>query len=65
MKIMQESQVAAMFAQAYAGGVSGSDTLDKALLDGRKEDGTDFHSLAAKVGGLSRSVAKELNYGLN
>jgi len=34
------------------------------ILEGNKEDGTDLHSLNAKVSGLSRSAAKTLYYAL-
>ena len=57
-----EASVAAMFGEAYNKSVSGTDAFNRAILLGSKEEGTDYHSLTAKGCGVTRDIAKGVNF---
>ena len=59
----QESVVASIFADCQYK-MAGSTQFGYSVLAGSKEDGTDMHSMTAKTIGISRSIAKECNYGM-
>lgn len=59
----QESVVASIFADSVYK-IAGSTQFGHAVLAGSKDDQTDMHSVTAKVIGISRSVAKNANYGM-
>ncbi len=55
----QEQWVAAVLGDSYAGeGRAGSTPFSRMLLTGRKEDGSDLHSVVARDIGISRDHAK-------
>lgn len=54
----QELWIAAMLAQAFAGGEFGSDPFLAAMLTGSKEQATDLYSLVANSIGIKRNQAK-------
>jgi DNA polymerase gamma 1 len=59
----QESVVASIFADSYYK-IAGSTQFGHSILAGSKEDGTDMHSMTAKTIGISRTIAKNCNYGM-
>lgn len=59
----QESVVASIFADSFYK-LAGSTQFGHSVLVGSKEDGTDMHSMTAKTIGISRSIAKGCNYGM-
>jgi len=59
----QESVVASIFADSHYK-IAGSTQFGHSVLAGSKEDGTDMHSMTAKTIGISRSIAKNCNYGM-
>ncbi len=59
----QESVVASIFADSYHK-ISGSTQFGHSVLAGSKSDGTDMHSMTAKTISISRSIAKNCNYGM-
>jgi len=59
----QESVVASIFADSYYK-IAGSTQFGHSVLAGSKEDGTDMHSMTAKTIGISRTIAKNCNYGM-
>lgn len=59
----QESVIASVFADAHYG-IAGSTQFSHSILAGSKEDGTDMHSMTAKRIGISRTIAKNCNYGM-
>lgn len=59
----QESVVASIFADSVYK-VAGSTQFSHSVLAGSKEDGTDMHSMTAKAIGISRTIAKNCNYGM-
>lgn len=59
----QESVVASIFADSVYK-ISGSTQFGHSVLAGSKDDGTDMHSMTAKTIGISRTIAKNCNYGM-
>jgi len=59
----QESVVASIFADSYYQ-IAGSTQFGHSVLAGSKDDGTDMHSMTAKAIGISRTIAKNCNYGM-
>lgn len=59
----QESVVASIFADSVHR-ISGSTQFGHSVLAGSKEDGTDMHSMTANAIGISRTIAKNCNYGM-
>lgn len=59
----QEAQIFAMYADTSYG-ISGSTPCGNINLVGNKDNGTDVHSLLAKVAGIKRKDAKTINYAL-
>jgi DNA polymerase gamma 1 len=59
----QEAVVASIFADTEYK-ISGSTQYGHSVLAGSKDDGTDMHSMTAKRIGISRTVAKNCNYGM-
>ncbi|MGL4569027.1 MAG: hypothetical protein ACRCU6_10955, partial [Fusobacteriaceae bacterium] len=59
----EELQIARIYGDSYAG-VSGSNPFSQAILTGRKEDGTEFHSITGKEAEVSRDCSKQINYGV-
>jgi DNA polymerase gamma 1 len=59
----QESVVASIFADSYYK-IAGSTQFGHSVLAGSKEDGTDMHSMTAKTISISRTIAKNCNYGM-
>uniref|UniRef100_A0A914VI25 Mitochondrial DNA polymerase catalytic subunit n=1 Tax=Plectus sambesii TaxID=2011161 RepID=A0A914VI25_9BILA len=59
----QEQWVAAVLGDSYVGtGKAGATPFSRMVLAGRKEDGSDLHSVVARDVGISRDHAKTLNY---
>jgi DNA polymerase gamma 1 len=59
----QEAVVASIFADSHYK-IAGSTQYGHSVLAGSKEDGTDMHSVTAKRIGISRTIAKNCNYGM-
>jgi DNA polymerase gamma 1 len=59
----QESVVASIFADSCYK-IAGSTQFGHSILAGSKEDGTDNHSMTAKTINISRTIAKNCNYGM-
>lgn len=59
----QESVVASIFADCQYR-MAGSTQFGHSVLAGSKEDGTDMHSVTASTIGISRTIAKNCNYGM-
>lgn len=59
----QESVIASVFADSYHK-IPGSTQFSYSILAGSKDDGTDIHSMTAKTINISRSIAKNCNYGM-
>ena len=59
----QEAVVASIFADSEYK-IAGSTQFSHSILAGSKDDGTDMHSMTARTIGISRSVAKNCNYGM-
>jgi DNA polymerase gamma 1 len=59
----QESVVASIFADSHYR-IAGSTQFGHSVLAGSKDDGTDMHSMTAKAIGISRTIAKNCNYGM-
>jgi DNA polymerase gamma 1 len=59
----QEAVVASIFADSYHK-LAGSTQFSHSILAGSKDDGSDMHSMTAKVIGIGRPVAKGCNYGM-
>lgn len=59
----QESVIASIFADSHYR-IAGSSQFSHSILAGSKDDGTDMHSMTAKTIGISRTVAKNCNYGM-
>jgi DNA polymerase gamma 1 len=59
----QESVIASIFADAHYK-IAGSTQFSHSILAGSKDDGTDMHSVTARTIGISRSIAKNCNYGM-
>lgn len=59
----QEAVVASIFADSHYK-IAGSTQYGHSVLAGSKEDGTDMHSMTAKRIGISRTIAKNCNYGM-
>lgn len=60
----EELNVAGMFSEAYNQSASGKDLLNKALLEGTKENRTDLHTKVADDVGVPRDVAKAINFAM-
>ncbi|KAH8400544.1 hypothetical protein KR222_006186, partial [Zaprionus bogoriensis] len=58
----QELWIASVLGDAYAHGEHGATPLGWMTLSGSKANGSDMHSITAKVVGISRDHAKVLNY---
>ncbi|KAM8715192.1 hypothetical protein ACLKA7_002267 [Drosophila subpalustris] len=58
----QELWIASVLGDAYAHGEHGATPLGWMTLSGSKSNGSDMHSITAKVVGISRDHAKVLNY---
>lgn len=58
----QEMRIASMFADAHIGSLTGATPLSWTVLCGDKNEGTDAHSTLASHLGISRSLAKTLNF---
>lgn len=58
----QELWIASVLGDAYAHGQHGATPLGWMTLSGSKSNGSDMHSITAKVVGISRDHAKVLNY---
>lgn len=59
----QEAVVASIFADSYHK-IAGSTQFSHSILAGSKDDGSDMHSMTAKVIGITRAIAKGCNYGM-
>ena len=59
----QELWIASVLGDAHFAGMHGSTGIGWMTLEGRRSDGTDFHSNTASIADISRSDAKVLNYG--
>jgi DNA polymerase gamma 1 len=59
----QEAVVASIFADSNYK-IAGSTQYSHSVLAGSKDDGTDMHSMTAKRIGISRTIAKNCNYGM-
>ncbi|MGL4568529.1 MAG: hypothetical protein ACRCU6_08415 [Fusobacteriaceae bacterium] len=59
----EELQIARIYGDSYAG-ISGSNQFSQAILLGKKEDGTEFHSITGKEAEVSRDCSKQINYGV-
>lgn len=59
----QEAVVASIFADSHHR-IAGSTQYGHSVLAGSKDDGTDMHSMTAKRIGISRTIAKNCNYGM-
>ncbi|KAH8377058.1 hypothetical protein KR093_003209, partial [Drosophila rubida] len=58
----QELWIASVLGDAYAHGEHGATPLGWMTLSGSKSNGSDMHSITAKVVGISRDQAKVINY---
>lgn len=59
----QESVVASIYADSVYR-IAGSTQFGHSVLAGSKDDQTDMHSMTANAIGISRSIAKNCNYGM-
>lgn len=59
----QEAVVASIFSDSYHK-IAGSTQFSHSILAGSKDDGSDMHSVTAKVIGITRAIAKGCNYGM-
>lgn len=59
----EEAMIAAIYGDSIYG-VSGATPFSFSLLAGSKATKTDMHSITAQLVGISRGIAKNLNYGL-
>lgn len=58
----QELWIAAVLGDAYFAGIHGATPIGWMTLSGSKATGTDMHSVTAKEVGISRDLAKIINY---
>jgi len=59
----QELWIASVLGDAHFARIHGCTGIGWMTLEGRRSDGTDFHSKTADIADISRSDAKVLNYG--
>ena len=60
----QEMQIASMYADVATGQGIGSTPMSQAILHGSKGESTDAHSVVAREAGISRDVAKIVNFSI-